>query len=82
MAQSPERSLGDGGHGGGWAALPWHPRPDDPEAGGRHHGPRVTMCVTGVWSAYQMAMPGSREEFPGGPQLLSTIALQINTGPG
>ncbi|XP_036887382.1 D-glutamate cyclase, mitochondrial isoform X2 [Sturnira hondurensis] len=48
-AQTPQRRLGQRGHGGGWAALPRHPRPDDPEAVGCHHGTRVTLPVTCVW---------------------------------
>ncbi|XP_045057691.2 D-glutamate cyclase, mitochondrial isoform X2 [Desmodus rotundus] len=48
-AQNPQWCLGHRGHGGGWAALPWHPRPDDPEAVGRHHGTHVTLPVTCVW---------------------------------
>lgn len=51
-AWSPERSLGHPRHGGGRAALPWHSRPDDPEAGRRHHGARVTMQITGMGGAY------------------------------
>ncbi|XP_060037172.1 D-glutamate cyclase, mitochondrial isoform X2 [Erinaceus europaeus] len=36
--RGPEWSDWQRGHGGGWAALPWHPRPDGPEAGGHHPG--------------------------------------------
>ncbi|VFV18186.1 upf0317 protein [Lynx pardinus] len=42
---SPEWSLGRGGPGGRWAALPRHPRPDDPEAAGCHCDGCVTSHV-------------------------------------
>lgn len=74
-AQSPEWRLRRRGHGGGWAALPQHPRRDDPEAGGRHQGAGVTVHVPCEQGPYQWAVL-----HPGRMQLLLATILLVNTG--